>query len=260
MWKLIAKKLNTPSDIENCYNSGYFFKKLLSKERERNIVLPKVFEILAEKYDKSMDNSCTETDPQSIPWNHPVDRPINGMTGIWKFKLVCKSWSKAIDKLFQQDDVGHRRHIVINRPIPFNPGFRNCHLLKYANCPFSMKTANDFIAHFKSTHYDICAARVTKNPFLGRHVEFYIMTSGTHDFVVKYQTDMSEILGKWGREIWYCRINRCCFGDEIDVVAFYRLFRQSLIWMPNLKYLNVVYNVVRNDFGGVEFGPLIRQC
>ncbi len=66
VWNLVASKFNTPTDIENFSNAGYYFRKFVGKKRETEVVLPKVFEILAERYAHSDSKYYKETKRKSI--------------------------------------------------------------------------------------------------------------------------------------------------------------------------------------------------
>ncbi len=253
----MANKIKTQFDVENLSNSGPFFKNLLIKNREmvkRDVVLPAVFEILAKKFAKSKDNSYRETRRSSITWYLPKHKPINKMTGLWKCRLVCKSWNQAIENVLQRKDT-----VQIVQPwYSNNPIFttKNEHLAKYANFDL-VSNPSKFVKAFIETHYDDDNNCVTKNPFLGRSVTIELLLNALKNpILVEKRNSTSEFLEKWGREIWYCTINHNDLTPRSEEIEFYRSLRTFLVKMPNLKMLSILCESLSLDSGKSEISRL----
>ncbi len=237
----MLKKLKKKTDIENCSNASPFFGDLLREKREREMVLPTIFGILARRYcdEENKDESYKETDVESIPWQRPAqsEKP-HRMTPIWKCRLVCKKWNKAIEEIHQNEDTGHYQ--MAN---DFYKAKNYQRGRKWGTDRFEEESkVVEFLEHFVATHYSAVRRPVSKKcPFLGRFVEvacnLYVKSKQQ-----AYFNRLMEMFDKFGDQVWYVKFCWWYRKSVLEHVEIYKKMKQMLEQMPNLKVLRISYH------------------
>lgn len=215
MAKIVGK-----AGIEDCSNASPYFGKLLHGKRSREIVLPEVFSILFNYY-------------QDISKDEDEFHPL---TDLWKCRLVCKAWNKAIEGFLDDKD---KIYFALKNDL--DPEIQNIEVWVVDSFR-NDSGAETFLAHFNPTHMDLETNQLTKNPFLGRCVHlFYDRDDGEnvhHSFM-----DMLKIYGK---EIWYFRLfyhfpPELADEDANRLVELYREIREMIYYMPRLRVFRIFY-------------------
>lgn len=110
-------KVLTPKDLEIWSNSSPYFRYLLEDQRV-TFLFPKVFDILAPKYEQEypsylydqLKNNCYREDPLITNVDHDFDddhSPAFGWAAaheisvVIKCRLVCRSWNKTIQDYYK---------------------------------------------------------------------------------------------------------------------------------------------------------------
>lgn len=127
--------------------------------------------------------------------------------------------------------------------------FRNIHVYNWGNNVFDQEALpQEFMWHFDATHYNNSENKSLKNPFLGRSVRFRRIRAANLD-QNEYLVGISEILEKYGEEIWYADFD---FRDaaRLNLQDIYRRFLEYLRLLPNLKVLRVAYKEESDRFPG----------
>ncbi len=177
------------------------------------------------------------------------------MTGLWKCRLVCKSWNKAIEDLHEL----HNRAPFVKSDRVYNPIASQDHLARYAHCELNICTYK-LIKEFDQAHahYDNVknknhpSQKITRNPFLGRNVAMYMVLN-----TERGRSSTRELMEKWGREIWYLTISD--FGPDCDSVEFYLSLRNILFKIPNLRVLNIRCPTERGVLGNTTLSQLEKE-
>lgn len=216
-------KLESKDDIENCSNASPYLGGLLAKKRTAAVVLPQVFEILGQRINDDSNESYWES------WGEHVDWITNRMEGLLKCRLVCKSWDKAIEKVFEEKRLDIKYVFTKRR---YSSGFLE----------FFAKT------HCSSTEGE-GVGLVIKNPFVGRRVliAYHIYSLEKFNFLTCLQ--LAEL---YGREIWYLEVEIEFFPDGMPMLPdidyhdrFYSQLRELVEFTPNLKSLSIRYTLDR---------------
>ncbi len=239
------------ADLENCSFASPYFGSLLKSKRDKKIVLPKVFQILSKRYaqENSQDECYKETNSRSIPWKRPVNKLISPMTGVWKSRLICNAWNKAIQDLHQKDDYILQRFGIKNYETSSSPN-NDSHLRQWAITRFQLSSTltflspESFLDNFNGSHFDNLNNKLRKNPFLGRSVSivlnWYPFTS--LQISVAYHQAIKKVLEYFGSELWYCILTSICRPvHPSDLVNFYKGIVGMVKLMPNLKFLQLEY-------------------
>lgn len=290
MWNQVLQKLTDRNDIENCSNSSPFFLSFLRNKRETSVVLPEVFVLLMEYFeehvaeeddnngsnddntnenmegDNNGNNDDNANENMEVENNGGIDTQnsdqIATKTCILKCREICKAWSNVIDGLYGNPN---REHFMLTFEMNDFP------LLKFTvDGVYSFHPEHpfrDFLQHFDSTHYNFEAKKPTRNPFLGKQVEFFQirLRNQVQQADEDYIDEIINILKKYGTYVWYAMLDfEVEFGG--NVCLFYMQLLEFLKMMPNLKVLRLHFNeswdnlnLANIPIGFVEMGALLLR-
>lgn len=243
-------------------------------------LFPKVVEILAPRYAQSleevyrenakkvidevvmMDVSLDDDDDEGAgdgaggtlidAWNDGDDEELGPdwyypirMTGILTMRLVCSAWNEAIQTFYQGPLTSNYKMDHDLDPGIHGQWSRTDYCTNHVFNFTVPHLPNKFIQHFEQSHFIGCDDAPKKNPFLGRAVtfkQFQLELYPVANSFIFFQ-GMFRILTKYGSELWYCTIDLL---DKMPTSAdFYFQLRKWLQLMPNLKVLNIVYQMQR---------------
>lgn len=168
---------------------------------------------------------------------------------ILRCRLICKKWTKAIDTFLENHPS--------KRPFVQNDEERSYQDEKHLK---AMKLTNSVIFHLwdieKLRTLRSEMSRHPRNPFVGRSVVFNVEIDDDfeddEDFddrdpgIGEFWTLTKLFLNTTGSHIWYVEITED--SGHQKPLEFYKLLRELLIWMPNLKSLKVAVDISHDDY------------
>lgn len=212
-------------------------------------MLPEVFGILQIKYYNRQNNndSNKKIEYETSPRNTPVDmRNTYNMAEFWKFRLICKDWNNAIEKIHRNKDAGHFWMLE-----DFKTAKNSKQCKKWATESFGEESeVRELIDHFESTHYDFVTSKPKKCPFLGQSID--ICHIGREDENEQpYYDAVNTMLQKYGDQVLYFR--ELHISSEEKYVYWYQKLKQIIELMPNLKVLRISWiSVAAHDLLALE--------
>lgn len=155
------------------------------------------------------------------------------MTGIWKCRLVCKSWNKAIEEVYRKEDAGNYQ--VVEK---FKEQKKSELVCEWDTNFFDEESRVErFLDHFKVTHYESESLRPKKCSFVNRDVVVEFVGDRGMDHELFFESVMN-MLRYFGEEVWYFSFN-CSGCTEVGQVYLYRKLVDMAKLMPNMKALRV---------------------
>lgn len=193
--------------MRNMSNASPYFRKLLLS-KQIHFLLPDVLKPLSEHFEKEESKDVDQENSSNV----------------LKCRLVCKSWSKSIDKFIQD----------ISQPKFFNvkPSSPNKGALANAKCTYFGENSwklDEFMAHFEQTHSPI--DHPERSPFIGHLVVIHKPENPYFNDEMKNQ--VTTLLRHYGRHIRILNIRLSFVSVAPDLLWF----AECLSLVPNLTHL-----------------------